>query len=79
MASSNSQQAVSEQPTLLSPMGSALAVVDVNHVQARRGSQNEGNGQPNKKAAGRGVHGRPYACYADTICTTKLLIYSGNY
>ena len=69
MASSDSQQAVSEQPTLLSPMGSALAVVDVNHAQDRSRSQNECNGRAKKRprdaaymaAAARSVEGLPGA------------------
>ena len=69
MASSDSQQAVSEQPTLLSPMGSALAVVDVNHVHGRRGSQNGDNERAKKRprdaahmaAAARGARARKKA------------------
>ena len=49
MASSDSQQAVSEQPTLLSHMDEALAVVDVNHVHGRRGSQNGDNERAKKR------------------------------
>ena len=49
MASRGSQQAVSEQPALLSPMGIGLALVDVNQGCEQDRSPHECNGRAKKR------------------------------